>query len=131
MRYLLSLWFVLQVVVICSCSSTSKTDAQAKIVPQYETSWPSILKTGSHGQIRDAGKTDARVDIASGNPQICYTGTIVAFPVGVPKKYFDEIRKLPRVPLPCGCTEPLVGAATIYAKAYNAEIVSYLESKQN
>jgi hypothetical protein len=33
--------------------------------------------------------------------------------------------------LPSGCTEPLLEQASIYAEAYNGEILAYLLHKQN
>jgi len=90
---------------------------------------PPAYLSGDEREIKTRARADALADIASGHPQICFTGGIAAFPMGVPEKYFDAIKQFPKIPLPAGCTEPLLGVASIYANAYNTEIVHYLDSK--
>lgn len=75
---------------------------------------------------------NARADIACGHPRICWVGTVAVFPIDVPEKYLDYALTLPKVPLPCGCmVDAQTRAGVVYAKAYNAEIVHYLDSKHD
>jgi hypothetical protein len=114
-------------------SSSSKVDFSEQVTTDWYVLWPAVLKSGHNSQIRATARADALADIAKGQPRICCVGTVATFPIGVPDKYLDEAWKLPEVPLPNGCTlpEPLLNVASVYAKAYNAEIVRYLKSKQN
>ena len=91
---------------------------------------PAILATGNTEEIRKAAITDARADIGANKPKVAITGGIAAWPVGVPEKYFDLVERLPKVPLPAGCTSPMLREAGIYAEAYNGEILSYLLHKK-
>jgi len=90
---------------------------------------PSILRTGSPREIRTAAKADARADIAAGEPRVAYTGGFACWAVGIPDECGELVKSLPKVPLPCGCSHPLLGSATIYAEAYNKEILPYLLNK--
>jgi hypothetical protein len=92
--------------------------------------WPAVLATGSDREIRTAAIATANADIAAGNPRVANTGGFASWPVGVPEKYFGLVEMFPKVPLPVGCTSPLLREAGIYAEAYNGEILSYLLHKK-
>jgi hypothetical protein len=122
----IALPFCLLLSLLFSGCSTTTTPSQA---PGFQSTWPAILKSSDRDQIRAAGRTDALADIKDGHPRICFTGGYAAFPVGVSEKYWPVIKNLPTVPLPVGCTEPLLGPAAEYAAAYNTEIMHYLDSQ--
>jgi hypothetical protein len=94
---------------------------------------PAVLKTGSPEDIRSEAIATARADIAEGKPRVAWTGGIVAQPTGIPQEYFPLLSKLklPSVPLPSGCTHPLLQQAAIYAEAYNKEILPYILNSNN
>jgi hypothetical protein len=106
-----------------------------KSPPRTTTSSPEaiqqLLASGNYKRIRATARADARADIANVHPRVCYAGTRGTFPVGVPEKYISEVKALPQVPLPSGCTEPLAHAASAYADSYNDELVRYLDSKHD
>jgi hypothetical protein len=79
--------------------------------------------------IRATAIADAQADIAAGKPRVAYTGGFACWAVGVPPEDIELVKNLPRVPLPCGCTAPLLEPARIYAEAYNHEILLYLTHK--
>src|ERR1051325_4020201 len=87
-----------------------------------------LLTSGNYRRIRARARADARADIANAHPRVCYAGTRGTSPVGVPEKYLDQVKALPQLPLPSGCTEPLAHAASAYADSYNDELVRYLAS---
>jgi hypothetical protein len=89
---------------------------------------PAILKTGTPEEIRNSAITTARADIAAGKPRVAYTGGIASQAVGVPIENLTLVKKLPKVPLPSGCIDNLE-EATIYAEAYNKEVLPYLISR--
>ncbi len=72
----------------------------------------------------------AEADIAAGRPRVCYAGTNGTRPVGVPAESLDLVRRLPRLPLPSGCTDPLAVPAIRFAETYNTMIVRYLQEHQ-
>jgi hypothetical protein len=90
---------------------------------------PSVLETGTEEEIRRLALTTARADIAAGKPRIAFTGGFASMAVGVPREHLALVEKLPRVPLPTGCTTSLLNQATIYAEAYNKEILPYIISE--
>jgi hypothetical protein len=91
--------------------------------------WPAVLDYGNRQEIQAAAVADARTDIAAGKPRVAWTGGIASWAVGVPVEYIGLVKNLPNVPLPSGCTEPLLEQAAIYAKAYNTEVLPYLISQ--
>jgi hypothetical protein len=91
--------------------------------------WPAVLQNGDRQEIQAAAIEDARADIAAGKPRVAFTGGIVSWAVGIPPGDMDKIKNFATVPLPCGCTEPLLEQAAIYAEAYNKEILPYLITK--
>jgi hypothetical protein len=93
--------------------------------------WPAVLDYRNRQEIQAAAVADARTDIAVGKPRAAWTGGIASWAVGVPVEYIGLLKNLPNVPLPSGCTEPLLEQASIYAEAYNGEILAYLLHKQN
>src|SRR5689334_16250759 len=104
------------------------TDSSRSTSPMSERDRLRLLASENYLKIRTAARTDARADIKADHPRICYAGTIGVFAVGVPEHYLKQVQVLPRVPLPCGCTEPLAHPAYAYAEAYNDEIVRYLRA---
>jgi hypothetical protein len=113
-------FLLLQLALVTSCSTPFREASAAG---------PTILRAGSSREIRAAAIVDARADIAAGRPRIACTGGFASWPVGIPPEDFDLVKDLPKVPLPCGCTHPLLGPATIYAEAYNKEMFPYLLNK--
>lgn len=91
---------------------------------------PAVLASGILEQIRLAAIADAQADIAASRPRIAFTGGYASGPVGVPEKYFALVEPYPKVPLPTGCTSSWLREASIYAEAYNKEILPYLLSNQ-
>ena len=91
------------------------------------TRGPKVLASGDDAAIKSEALRSAKADIAAGHPRICYAGTILAGPVGVPSDSYDLVRGLPRFSLPCGCTDPLAIPAEKFAEVYNTEIVQYLQ----
>jgi hypothetical protein len=91
------------------------------------TRGPKVLSKGSDAEIEAEALRIAKADVAAGRPRICYAGGIVAFAVGVPNESFDLVRDLPRLPLPCGCTDPLTLPAVHFARVYNTEVLRYLQ----
>jgi hypothetical protein len=87
---------------------------------------PEILRTGTPEEIRTSAAATARADIAAGKPRVAFTGSVASMPVGIPPEYFSLANKLPKVPLPSGCMATDLEQATIYAEAYNKEILPYL-----
>jgi hypothetical protein len=87
---------------------------------------PPILAKGSHDEIQAVGTDAARADIAAGRLRVAYAATFASSPVGIPPEYWDLIKGWRKVPLPCGCIEPLARPAEIYAEGYNKEILVYL-----
>src|SRR5262245_53421277 len=101
----------LTAIVGLSCATKSpppSTSSSPKAIQQ-------LLASGNYKRIRATARADANADIASAHPRVCYAGTRGTFPVGVPEKYLNEVKNLPQVPLPSGCTEPLATAASAYA----------------
>jgi len=92
---------------------------------------PAILATRNPEQIREAAIADARTDIAARRLRIAFTGGIVSWPTGVPEKCFKTVASYPRVHLPSGCTSSWLTEATIYAEAYNQEMLPALIEDQN
>lgn len=92
---------------------------------------PSILQTGSATEIRSTAIANARADIAASKPRIAFTGGFACMAVGVPEEDRELIKNLPNVPLPCGCTEPCLEQAAVYAEAYNQEMLPYLLKLKN
>lgn len=91
--------------------------------------WPAVLDNGNRQEIQAAAIADAQADIAARRPRAAWTGGIACWAVGVPVENIDLVKNLPNIPLPCGCTEPLLGPAAIYAEAYNKEVLPYLLSR--
>src|SRR5687768_3884064 len=86
------------------------------------TRGPKVLSKGSDAEIEAEALRIARADIAAGKPKVCYAGGIVVSAVGVPAESFELVRNLPRLPLPCGCTDPLTQPAQRFAEVYNTEV---------
>src|SRR5688572_27592099 len=95
------------------------------------TRGPKVLSKGSEAEIEAEALRIAKADIAGGRPRVCYAGTIGVSPVGVPAESFTLMRDLPRLPLPCGCTDPLALPAIRFAQIYNAEVLRYLQEHKN
>lgn len=91
---------------------------------------PSILAAGTSEEIQAAAIAAARADLKASQPKVAHTGTIVAWPVGIPDEHLHLVKNLRQLSLPSGCTNPLAGAAHIYAEAYNKEILAYLLNKE-
>lgn len=91
-----------------------------------EEKGPAILENGSPAEIEAAAITDAHADIAANRPRVAYAGGFAVWAVGIPNEHLHLVKQLPHVPLPCGCTHPLVGEAQIYAGAYNKVILDHL-----
>ena len=91
---------------------------------------PKVLSNGSDSDVAAEALRIARADIASGRPRVCYAGTIGVRAVGIPDKSLHLVRDLPRLPLPCGCTDPLALQAYHFAQVYNAEVLSYLKKRK-
>ena len=109
--------------------SLNQTASSDETMPGVRTAeWPPVLKTGMPKDIRTAAIAAARGDIADGKPRIAFTGGFASWPIGLSADDFKLVKDLPRVPLPCGCTEPLLQQASIYAEAYNKEILPYIKS---
>ncbi len=127
MRSLSYIFVVVIPIVALSCAT--------KPAPSKISSGPEaiqrLLSSGDYKRIRATARADANADIASTHLRVCYAGTRGIFAVGVPEKYLSEVKNLPQVPLPSGCTEPLATAASAYADSYNTEVVRYLESRHD
>jgi hypothetical protein len=95
----------------------------------HARNWPAILDNGSRREIQAAAVEAARADIAAGRPKVAWTGGFACWAVGVPIEHIGLVKNLPNIPLPCGCTEPLLEQAAIYAEAYNKEVLPYLISR--
>jgi hypothetical protein len=91
--------------------------------------WPAVLDNGNRQEIQAAAIADAQADIAASRPRVAWTGGIASWAVGVPIEDIGLVKNLPNIPLPCGCTEPLLEQAAIYAEAYNKEVLPYLLHK--
>src|SRR5579864_8868039 len=133
MKLLLTIIFILPLLTGCpsvqpchiqtaSCNETLQRTAAGSC------DWPAILNIGMPREIRTTAINAARGDIKAGKPRIAFSGGIASWPVGVSIDDFNLVKNLPRVPLPCGCTEPLLQQAGIYAEAYNKEILPYLKA---
>jgi hypothetical protein len=133
MRLLLAIILILPLLTGCpsvqpchiqmaSCDETIQRTAAGS------RDWPAILNIGMPREIRTTAINAARGDIKAGKPRIAFTGGFASRPVGVSIDDFNLVKDLPRVPLPSGCTEPLLQQAGIYAEAYNKEILPYLKT---
>ena len=87
---------------------------------------PPILKTGSDAEIRADAVRAARADMAAGKPRVAFSGGIASWPIGIPQEHWHLVERLPKVPLPSGCTVPYLAQASVYAEAYNKEMLGYL-----
>ena len=90
---------------------------------------PKILDHGTPEEIKAEAIRTAQQDIIAGKMRICIAGTRGADTVGVPPEKQALVQNLPRWNVPCGCTEPLAQAGSVYAEAYNHMILNWLEKK--
>jgi hypothetical protein len=85
-----------------------------------------FLQKASDTEIRTCAIAQAQADIRAGTPHVGWCGTIGVYRPNIPPDKERLVAGLPSLDLPVGCTDQLAGKGTIFANAYNGELVKHL-----
>jgi hypothetical protein len=115
--------------LIASCAKVTSAP-----MPNPPTSGPaltgaamrSFLEKASDAEIRTRAVAQAQTDIRAGTPHVGWSGTIAVYRPNIPPDKEALVAGLPSLDLPAGCTDRLAGKGSIFASAYNGELVKHL-----